>query len=70
MRNKWELFKKRSGLFGAVALWVTLITIYNLFRVFAYHDAFSAISVLIGFLILAYMWFDLEKKPKDYKSTR
>lgn len=46
---------------------MTLITIYNLFAVFAYHSVFSAIGALLGFFILAYMWFDLDKKPKDYK---
>jgi len=67
MRNKWEQFKGRSTMFIAVAVWMVIITTYNLLVVLAYHDFFSLVGLILGVLILVYMWLELDRKDKDYK---
>ncbi len=67
MRNKWEQFKGKSVLFIGVAVWLVLVSAYNLFAVLAYHDLFSLLGLFLGVFILVYMWFELDRKDKDYK---
>ncbi len=53
--------------FISVAVWMLLVTAYNLFAVIAYHSLFSLAGFALGVLILSYMWLELDKKDKEYK---
>lgn len=66
LRNKWEAFKTRSFLYKVVAVWIILITAYNVFAWVVLGSLFALLGVVLGLFILIGMWLDVDKTKKEY----